>query len=154
MLLVEDPALTLMHSNGMVFLAVVRLLDICIDSVSTQRLPLHLLHELNVRAHAQVLSLACTDVSHQPDGPDWEWTGLFEAGAGNSGLCDIEGNWVDVINPVVQARSWGSNIGTTTYAFCTAELRAMAAILYEWLKQDIHCLPTLSSMDTFPYQFE
>jgi hypothetical protein len=72
MLSVEDSALMLVCSNGMVFLAVVRLLDIHIDSESTQRLPLRLLHEPNVCAHTQVLLLACTDVSHQPDGPDWE----------------------------------------------------------------------------------
>ena len=154
MLSVEDPALTLVRSNGMVFLAVIRLLDIHIDSVSTQRLPLRLLHEPNIRIRVQVLSLACMDMSHQPDGPNWEWTGLFEVGAGNSGLRDIEGNWVDAINPVVQARSQGLNVGATTYAFRTAELRAMAAILYERLKQDIHRLPTLLSTNTFPYRSE
>jgi hypothetical protein len=75
---VKDPALTLVHSNGMVFLAVIWLLDIHIDSASMQRLPLHLLHEPNIRICVQVLSLACMDVSHQPNGPDWEWTGLLK----------------------------------------------------------------------------
>jgi hypothetical protein len=88
---------------------------------------------------------------YQPDSPDWEFTGLFEAGASNSSLRDIEGNWIEVMNPVLGTRSMGLNVGETTYTFRTTELRAIAALLYERLKPDIHRLPNIQPTDTFPY---
>jgi hypothetical protein len=39
----------------------------------------------------QVMHLTMTDMSYQPDAPDWEWTGLMEPGAAMSGLQNIKG---------------------------------------------------------------
>jgi hypothetical protein len=50
MLAVEDPAVTLVRCNGNIFLAVIRLLDLCVNSTNVERLPIRLLHESNVWA--------------------------------------------------------------------------------------------------------
>lgn len=152
MFAVEDPAVTLVRCNGHIFLAVVRLLDLRVDSANVERLPARLLHEPNVRARVQIMCLASTDGSHQPDKPDWQCTGLFEPGAGNSNLRNIEGLWIDVIDPVLQRRSQGVDLGIPTYAFRTAELRPMAAVLHERLRGDLHRLPIIIPTDTFPYR--
>ena len=68
------------------------------------------------------MCLACSDESHQLNGPNWQFTGLFEAGAGNSSLQNIEGLWIDVINPVLQQHTQGVELNIPTYAFRTAEL--------------------------------
>jgi hypothetical protein len=152
MLATEDPVITLVRCNGQIFLAVIRLLDIRINSALVERLHTRVLHEPNVRVRGQILCLACSDRSHQPNGPNWQFTGLFEAGAGNSSLRNIEGLWIDVINPVLQQRTQGVELNIPTYAFRTAELRAMAAILLERLKDDLHRLPVIVPTDTFPYR--
>ena len=150
-LAVEDPAVTLVRCNGLIFLAVIRMLDLRVDSAYVESLPARILHEPNVRARGQIMCLVLSDGSHQPDGPDWQCTGLFKAGAGNSGLRNIEGLWIDVVDPVLQQRSRGVDLGIPTYGFRTAELRAMAAVLYERLKDDLHRLPVITPTDTFPY---
>jgi hypothetical protein len=84
------------------------------------------------------MCIALIDSTHQPDRPDWQFTGLFEAGAGSLNLCNIEGLWIDVVDPVLQQRSQGVDLGNPTYAFCTAELRAMTALLHKRLRDDLH----------------
>jgi hypothetical protein len=95
-----------------------------------------------------------TDISHQPDAPDWEWTGLMEPGAAMSGLRDIVGNQVDLIDAELCSRTRGRDIGASTYAFRSGELRASAALLYERLVKDFHQLPTVRATDSFPYRSE
>jgi hypothetical protein len=152
MLAVQDLAMTLVRCNGLIFLAIIQLLDLHIDSTNVEWLPAQLLHELNVWAHGQIMCLAVSDGSHQPNRPDWQCTGLFEAGAGNLNLHNIEGLWIDVVDPVLQQRSQGVDLGIPTYGFRMAELRAMTAILHERLRDNLHCPPVVSLMDTFPYQ--
>jgi hypothetical protein len=72
MLAVEDTAVTLVRCNGLIFLAIIRLLDLRVDSTNVERLPARLLHEPNVRARGQIMCLAAGD---QPDRPDWQCTG-------------------------------------------------------------------------------
>jgi hypothetical protein len=78
--------------------------------------------------------------------------GLFEAGVGNSSLRNIEGLWIDVVDPVLQQWSQGVDLGIPTYGFRTPELRAMTAVLHERLRDDFHRLPVVSLTDTFPYR--
>jgi hypothetical protein len=104
-----------------------------------------------MRVHGQIMCLSLSDESHQPDGSDWQCTGLFEPGAKNSGLLNIKRLWVDVVDPVLQQRTRGSDLGIPTYKFCTAELRAVAAVLHERLIDDWHRLPVVPLTDTFPY---
>ena len=72
MLAVEDLAVTLVCCNGLIFLAVIRMLDLRVDSAYVESLPARILHEPNVRAHGQIMCLVLSDGSHQPDGPDWQ----------------------------------------------------------------------------------
>ncbi|KAF7969797.1 hypothetical protein HWV62_25975 [Athelia sp. TMB] len=98
---VEDPALTLVQCDNKIFLAVVRVLELRFNSGSLQRLPARILHEPNVQARCQIISLVSCSNSNQPDQADWQWNSLFKTGASNSGLCQVEGAWLDVVNPVL-----------------------------------------------------
>ena len=104
---VEDPALTLVRCGNMVFLAVIKILDIHIGSANEQTVSANLVHEPNVQLRGQVMQLVMTDTSHQPDAPDWEWTGLMEPGAAMSGLRDIKGNRIDLIDAELCSRTHG-----------------------------------------------
>jgi hypothetical protein len=154
MLSIEDPALTLVRCNNMVFLAVIKVLDIHIGSASEQTLSARLVHEPNVRLRGQIMCLTMTDTSHQPDAPDWEWNGLMEPGAAMSGLRDIEGSRIDLVDADLCPRTQGRDIGSSTYVFRSSDLRDLAAILYERLANDLHRLPTVSATDSFPYRSE
>ena len=94
------------------------------------------------------MKLGILNDSHQPESPDWEWNGSFEARAT---FQNIEGHWVELINPVVQQASRGRNSGQDTYVFRTAELRAIAALLQERIEGDFNRLPGISQSPSFPY---
>ena len=146
---IQDPALTLVRCNKKVFLAVFQILGIRIDNKSVQSLPVTHIHEPNVRINGQIMKLGILNNSHQPDATDWEWNGSFEARAT---FQNVEGNWVELINPVVQRASRGRNSGQDTYVFRTAELRAIAALLQERIDSDFHRLPGVSQSPSFPYR--
>jgi hypothetical protein len=101
-LCVQDPALTLVRCNKKVFLAVFQILGIRVDGKNVQSLPVTHIHEPNVRINGQVMKLSILNNSHQLDAADWEWNGSFEAQAT---FQNIEGHWVELINPVVQQAS-------------------------------------------------
>ncbi|KAI0058140.1 hypothetical protein BV25DRAFT_1862304, partial [Artomyces pyxidatus] len=146
----EDPAITLVQCADSIFLAVIQILDIRYDNTSVHSLPTRLLHEPNVRIRAQTMSLVEFDSSHQPNRPDFEWTGSFET---LPALRELEGRWVNLINPVLQQRSRGVSAGTVTYVFQTSELRQMAYTLFAQVRSERHRLPSLASpTDTFPYR--
>ena len=65
MLTVKDPAVTLVRCNGNIFLAVIRLLDLRVNSTNIERLPIRLLHEPNVRARGQIMCIALIDQPRQ-----------------------------------------------------------------------------------------
>ena len=146
---VEDPAVILVRSNKRVFLAIFQILAIRIDSKTVQSLPAAHLHEPNIRIHGQIMKLSLCDVSHQPDGPDWEWNGAFER---RSAFQHAEGQWIDLIDPEVQRASRGRNVGSDTYAFRSTELRAMAAMIYQRISNDVSRLPEIMQTETFPYR--
>jgi hypothetical protein len=81
------------------------------------------------------MGLALIDRSHQPDGPDWEWNGAFESAGNVPSLRDLEGNWVELIDPILQKSLEGD---VQTFAFQTEELWALAALLHERLVHHIH----------------
>lgn len=138
---VEDPALTLVRCNDLIFLAVVKVVDIRVNATSQQTLPAHLLHEPHVRIRSQIMRLSLLDSSHQPEAPDWEWVGLMEPGAAMTGLKEVDGNHFDLVDADLAPRTCGYDIGSSTYVFRTGDLRALAAILYERLKDKLHCIP-------------
>jgi len=146
---VQDPALTLVRCNKKVLLAVFQILGVRVDGKSVQSLPATHIHEPNVRINGQIMKLGILNNSHQPESADWEWNGSFEA---QSTFQNIEGHWVELINPVIQQASRGRNSGQDTYVFRTAELRAIAALLQERIEGDFHRLPGVLQSPSFPYR--
>ena len=78
------------------------MLGICHDTADIQSLPSRFLGEPNVQVHGQIMKLGLIGGTLEPDKPDWEWNGGFEAG---SGFRDIEGCWVELIDPQMQPAS-------------------------------------------------
>ncbi|KAF8875597.1 hypothetical protein CPB84DRAFT_1752637 [Gymnopilus junonius] len=108
-LCVLDPALTVVHCNNKLFLAAFQVLGIRHDAADVQSLPSNLLGEPNVRIHGQIMKLSLIHDQRPEQGtPDWEWNGNFEA---HSAFQDIEGQWVELIDPDVQPASRGHNTG-------------------------------------------
>ncbi|KAF9536838.1 hypothetical protein CPC08DRAFT_771434 [Agrocybe pediades] len=150
-LCVLDPALTVVQCNERVFLAVFQVSGIRQDSKDVQSLPLEYINEPNVRISGQVMQLSLISSTPSVDEPDWEWTGTFEP---RGFLRDIEGSWIEVIDPALQAASSKRTTLDETYGFRTSELRGMAAILYERTKDDMSRLPSVPVTDSFPYRSE
>ena len=96
---VQDPAVTLFHSNDLVWLALIQLANLRLDSTVVQTLPVCLLSKPNVRVVVQVMAIApVTEGCDNEDG-DWEWMGHFIKLAGQSSTCEINGRWVELLNP-------------------------------------------------------
>lgn len=146
-----DPALTLVRCEDKVFLSVFQVLSIRQDGTEVQSLPSRFLREPNVFIQGQVIKLALIDGEATPGAPDWEWNGGFEARAA---LRDIEGNWIELVDPLVRPASRGRNTGDDTYVFQTSELRGISALLYERLNPDLHRLPSILTTNSFPYRSE
>lgn len=151
---VEDPVLTLVQCNDLIFLAVIKVLDIRIGISSEETIAESLLHDPNTHIRGQIMNLSLTDKNHQPDGPDWEWNGILESTGAMGGLRDIEGSRIDLIDAETQRRTKGRNIGSTTYAFRSQDLRAATAVLRERLLKILHRLPIVEATDSFPYRSE
>ena len=145
---VLDPALTLVRCNNKVFLAVFQVLGIRHDTADVQSLPSRFLGEPNVQVHGQIMKLGLIGGTLEPDKPDWEWNGGFEA---RSGFRDIEGRWVELIDPQMQPASRGRNVGEDTYVFQTSDLRPISAMLHERARNETHRLPSITLSDSFPY---
>ena len=146
---VLDPALTLVRCNNKVFLAVFQVSGIRIGTADVQSLPSRFLSEPNVYIHGQVMKLGLIDGTPEPDQPDWEWNGGFET---RSSFRDIEGRWVELIDPQMQLASRGRNVGEDTYVFQTPDLRSVSAMLYERVINETHRLPSITLSDSFPYR--
>ncbi|KAJ3527105.1 hypothetical protein NM688_g8173 [Phlebia brevispora] len=134
-LVIDDPALTLLDYDGMLFLAVIRILEIQQDNISMSTLPVSCLNEANIRVKFSVMSLSSTALPGQSAGSglfDWEWNGRFEKRTNGPYIQDVEGSAVQVINPRVAPPSrqyGGSSTGHETYQFKTSELQAFGCEL-------------------------
>jgi hypothetical protein len=128
---------------------VIQITGIRHNATQAQTLPVKYLHEPSVHINGQIVKLALLDASHQPDRPDWEWNGAFEV---RSIFQHAEGNWFELINPVIQLALRGRNIGSDTYAFQTVYLRAFATLLYQRVGQDVNHLPEVPQTPPFPHR--
>ena len=148
---VQDPATALVTSDSRYYLAVIQILSIRRDGKDLQSLPGQFITEPNIRFQAQIMKLGLITLEndHQPDTADWEWNGSFEARAV---LRDLDGRFIQQINPDRQRASRGRNAGEDTYVFKSSELRAIAAMMYERLYQDRGSFPSVPFSDSFPYQ--
>ena len=148
---VQDPATALVTSDSRCYLAVIQILSIRCDGKDLQSLPGQFITEPNIRFQAQIMKLGLITLEndHQPDTADWEWNGSFEARAV---LRDLDGRFIQQINPDRQHASRGRNAGEDTYVFKSSELRAIAAMMYERLYQDRGSFPSVPLSDSFPYR--
>lgn len=147
---VEDPAVTLVRCNNLVFAAIIQLTGIRLSGNSIPAIHLEQLHEPNVRLRGQIMAMvSCADKdSHQPDQPDWEWNGLYAPG---QDLDDISGSLVEPINPTLQLASCKELEGSQTITVRTSELRAIAALVFERAHGQLPQLRTVSVSTIFPY---
>lgn len=93
MVTVEDPVVTLVCCNNIVFAALLHLTGIRLGTQDRISIPESHLHEPNVRLRGRIMILTPRDLSHQPDGPDWEWDGTFSS---TSDLADLDSTMVDL----------------------------------------------------------
>jgi len=115
----EDPAAILVRSMDRVWLAVVQIIDIKLDNLGVQTLPVRLLKEPNVRLKVQLMQLVPTEKPPNPDSEegDWEWTSQFEKAFGTSLSCEIDGEWVQLLNPSIPPSTRLRREHESTYHF-------------------------------------
>ena len=140
---IEDPAATLVHLKNLIWLAVVQIVDIWLNHIGIQTLPTCLLGEPNVQIRVQVMRLAPVVQGTENSDGNWEWTGQFEALAGNNSMCEIDGNWIKLLNPATASPTRQGNINLSTYCFLSAETVAMANLLHKKIKTQSDHLPTV-----------
>lgn len=149
---IEDPAATLVRSKNLIWLAVVQVVDIRLNNTGMQTLPTRLLGEPNVQIRVQVMRLAPVTQGDENGDGDWEWTGRFESLMGTNSTCEVEGNWIQLLNPATAPPTRVGNVNLMTYRFLSAETIAVANLLHEKLKSESDRLPTVPWSDTFPYR--
>jgi hypothetical protein len=96
---IQDPAATLVRSKNLIWLAIVQVVDIWLDYIGLQSLPTRLLGQPNVQIRVQVMRLAPVKVGEENGDGDWEWTGRFEHLTGTNSTCEIDSNWIQLLNP-------------------------------------------------------
>lgn len=152
-LYIQDPAVTLVRCDKRLYMAIFQVLGIRRDGKEIQSLPSRFISEPNIRIQGQLMKLSLISHSqesaHQIDSPDWEWNGGFEARAV---FRDLEGRFVQQINPDRQRASRGRNVGEDTFVFRSAELRAICATMYERLHKETNSFPHAPLSDSFPYR--
>ncbi|EIM87715.1 uncharacterized protein STEHIDRAFT_121332 [Stereum hirsutum FP-91666 SS1] len=148
-LAVEDPALTLVRCDNLFFVAVVSVLQIQHNHTTVSLLPSSLVNQPNVRVRARIMTLVCTDRSHQSAHPDWQWNGRFESG---NDLRDLEGTLLLLIDPDTERGVYPGSNGNETYSFKSSELRAMGQLLFSRTKEVRHRICNVRLSDTFPYR--
>ncbi|EDR03916.1 uncharacterized protein LACBIDRAFT_331070 [Laccaria bicolor S238N-H82] len=92
-------------------------------------------------------AITLVQYDHQGSDWDWEWNGAFES---KGVFCDLEGCFVQQVNPDRQLASHGRNTGEETYVFKSAELHAIAATMDKRLSKDHNSLPVVPISDSFP----
>ncbi|KAJ7236459.1 hypothetical protein C8J57DRAFT_1247700 [Mycena rebaudengoi] len=152
MVLTEDPAALLVHSNGFIWLAVVLISGISRGSTQLDSVPARLLGEPDVRVKVQIMELIPTSRPPRPDSEegDWEWNEKFVKISGTSTISDVEGRLLQLVNPAVLPTT-RTDKGGSTYHFKSTELVAIAASL-ELSDQSIKRHPEVAFGGAFPYR--
>lgn len=150
-LAVEDPIVTLLRCDDLVFVAVVTINQIYYDNSPVQHIPASHAHEPNVRFRARIMTLLSTDSSHQPLESDWQWNHRFELGRD---IQDLDGALVLLIDPETSEGVFPGANCTVTYSFRSEELRSMGALLFAKAKRtgNQHRIRTVKASRTFPYR--
>ena len=150
-IVVHDPASTLFQLKDLVWLAIVQLADLRINNTAVQTLPVCLLSEPNIKVVVQVMAIApVVGHSDHKDG-DWEWTGHFVNLAGQNSMCEIDGQWVELLNPAQAPPTWPGVRAKSTYHFHSSKLITIGSLLFEHLLNKSDCLLTIPCSSLFPY---
>lgn len=142
---VEDPAALLVRSKDLVWLAIVEIYDIKQGGKPVDRLPARLLTEPNIRVTVQICHLRARAIPD--DKGDWEWYKGFEKVS-----LEVEGCWLQLLNPEVIYPSQGQQEALPRYAFNSSELVAIACLLYGKFCSDADRFPSCAWTDRFPYR--
>ena len=148
---VEDPVVTLVQCDGLVFAALMQVTDIWIDSSSVQTLAVSHIHEPNTRFRGRIMVLVPREETYQrqPDGPDWEWDHTFTLGSDISG---VAGTFVEPIDPVLLPARTATLSGVPTITVRTSEFQAIGSLIYERSSDMLARLPSAKQSNTFPYR--
>jgi hypothetical protein len=119
---IEEPAATLVQSKNLIWLAVVKIVDIRLDHIGLQSLPMHLLRQPNVQIKVQLMHLAPVKLGEENEDGDWEWTRCFEYLTGTSSTCEVDSNWIQLLNPATSPPTRQGNVNLMTYRFLSAEM--------------------------------
>jgi hypothetical protein len=88
--------------------------------------PTWLLTEPNVHIKVQIMRIVPVMQGDKSVDGDWEWTGRFEHLARATSVCEVEGQWLQFLNPVVAPPTQAGASSITTYCFLSVELVAVA----------------------------
>jgi hypothetical protein len=143
---VEDPAALLVRSKDLIWLAVVEIYGIKQGGISLARLPTRLLGEPNIQITVRITRLAQRATPN--DDGDWEWFGSFE-----KATIDVEGRWLQLLDPAV-IRLSRDEVIIPGYGFHSAELVAIATLLYGNFRSDLDRFPSVPWTDNFPYRLQ
>ncbi len=149
----DDPAVTLLRIDGLLFLAVVEICDIRRGGQSMCSLAVQELRSPDVRVKFEVLSLRGITPSAENGESDWEWMGQSEKFR-TSVTCEVEGRAILPIDPKLALRvneRPNSRSRLATYEFRTVELCAFACELFQAGLADI-VWAEATTTPGFPYR--
>jgi hypothetical protein len=147
-LLLNDPIATVLRCQGRIFLAIAQVNSIRVDGRPQCDIRVDHLPEKTVVITYQIMQLRPISNEHvvnRPTEPDWQWNNRF------GGVHKCLGHLVEPINPTLSTQ----DPHAPTYNFNSAELQAIAALLYTKVQTvEQSALPETSVSDTFPYRID
>jgi hypothetical protein len=150
MLLVNDPAATIIRFDEDAFLAVVQVSLLKISGHLVQAIPLTMLHEPHVDVHCQILPLLPHEGTNE-DTADWTCDPSPLKFGTASSLVQASGNLIEVMNPLTTI----SESSKPLFQFHTNELPVITRLLHERaVASSTMSIPTLRQTKDFPLQVE
>ncbi|GJE96780.1 hypothetical protein PsYK624_129860 [Phanerochaete sordida] len=146
---IEDPIVTVLQVNNLYFTAIIQLTRIILDGLNVQFIRTAQISEPNVSFRGRIMVLVPRESSHQPDGPDWEWSGAY---ASSQDVDSIQGMLVEPIDPEMLPAALPTLHGRQTIAIRTADLQSIGALIFERAQSVLHLAPSVKPLDSFPYR--
>ncbi|KAK2463010.1 hypothetical protein APHAL10511_004967 [Amanita phalloides] len=148
-LCIGDPAVTLIRSSNHIFLTVIHVSQILIDSCTTFKTPVNMLVEPIVEVQFQILCLSKLALDSQSADDelrppyDWTWNSQYI-----EVLAKTRGAFIQPVSPCISTKT----LGKPTYLFKMSELCVLALSLFSSIPHDQHSiLPVIKQQDSFPY---
>lgn len=139
-LFINDPAITLVQCAERIFLAVIQVSEILVESQSIASIVEEELSDRHVGIQFQILKLARTDTEAEGD---WLWKSAF-----GTTLFRTEGRFIFPIDPTIVVKDL-----QPCYVFKSESLLQIASTLFSNLGLEaLQSLPTVVATDFFPYR--